>query len=199
MDEKNEKVIAGERNRTSNLLITNPFIRQDPPESPSESLRKGANPNEFQTRTRDKHATPNHGYKAIRVDGKKRDEHRVVMDRKLGRRLKSTELVHHKNENKRDNAEKNLELTDRSTHARRHMRGRKASDSTKAILSLALRGTNNANAKLTEQDVLAIAAALDSGVSIPDLSDRFQISRSAIRDIKTRRKWKHLLTAEVGK
>ena len=47
-------------------------------------------------------------------------EHRVVMEKKLGRKLKSNELVHHKDENKKNNNQNNLQLTNRSNHAKIH-------------------------------------------------------------------------------
>lgn len=46
--------------------------------------------------------------------------HREVMERKLGRALLPTELVHHKDRNKTNNDPDNLELTTRSDHAREH-------------------------------------------------------------------------------
>jgi len=49
-----------------------------------------------------------------------RHAHRIVMERKLNRRLTSTELVHHKDENKKNYEESNLQLTDRPEHARIH-------------------------------------------------------------------------------
>jgi hypothetical protein len=49
-----------------------------------------------------------------------RHEHRVVMERYLGRPLTSTEIVHHIDENKHNNSLENLELTNRSDHASHH-------------------------------------------------------------------------------
>lgn len=54
-----------------------------------------------------------------------RHEHRSVMEERLGRPLKSDEIVHHRDENKRNNADDNLELTDRAGHARIHFHRRK--------------------------------------------------------------------------
>lgn len=47
-------------------------------------------------------------------------EHRVVMENKIGRLLNENEIVHHLNENKKDNSPNNLELMTNQEHGRHH-------------------------------------------------------------------------------
>jgi hypothetical protein len=60
-------------------------------------------------------------YKRIRLpDGTTKDEHRIVMERYLGRPLTSIEVIHHHNGNPRDNRLENLQILSREAHARYH-------------------------------------------------------------------------------
>jgi len=47
-------------------------------------------------------------------------EHRLVIERRLGRLLTADEVVHHKNHNRADNSDDNLELMAKRDHDRLH-------------------------------------------------------------------------------
>lgn len=59
-------------------------------------------------------------YKSVKVAGVSYLEHRLVMERHLGRKLLSSEHVHHRNGNGRDNRIENLEVLDGRKHISDH-------------------------------------------------------------------------------
>jgi len=59
-------------------------------------------------------------YKQIIHNGKTRQQHRVIMEAVLERKLKSTELVHHIDGNPKNNNIKNLQLMNWKEHGKLH-------------------------------------------------------------------------------
>ena len=63
-----------------------------------------------------------YAYRQCRTDRRRIDEHRLVMEQGLGRRLSSCELVHHVNGDTRDNRPDNLTVVSPKQHAVEHGR-----------------------------------------------------------------------------
>ena len=64
-------------------------------------------------------------YKKVRINGKSKKEHRLVLEQIIGRELHTWEIVHHVNELKNDNTIENLWVFATTKSHIRHHRGLK--------------------------------------------------------------------------
>jgi hypothetical protein len=74
-----------------------------------------------------KYVSKRSGYVFVKVGDKWIPEHILVMEKKLGRKLKRNEIVHHIDESfeaRSNNKENNLQLTTRAEHGKHHKKGK---------------------------------------------------------------------------
>jgi hypothetical protein len=122
-------------------------------------------------------------YKAIKVNGKKIDEHRYVMEQYLGRPLSRYEVVHHKDGNKRNNDINNLEVMDLSQHSKHHRTGIEISPETKKKLSERLYGRKSPCRKLNDEQIGQINKFHEEGISHRNIAKIFGVSHTTIDHI----------------
>jgi len=110
--------------------------------------------------------------------------HREVMEKKLGRKLKIGELVHHIDGIKRNNSPDNLSLTNHSLHAFHHYNS--------SLHDHQVKGIDVATSKLTERQVLEIKRKLTEGAKIANIARSYDVDWTTIGAIRDGRTWKHI-------
>lgn len=129
-------------------------------------------------------------YKAIKVNGVKRDLHRHIVETYLGRRLPYNKVVHHIDEDRHNNDPDNLDIMTRAGHARLHQTGKKLSTVTKRKIRKAKRETR-IGAALSVEQVQIVKMLLNMNVKQSEIARSFNVSKFCIWKIKSGRnsKW----------
>jgi hypothetical protein len=124
-------------------------------------------------------------YKRLRLSKEvTRDEHRVLMEKHLGRTLDTNEVVHHINGDRRDNRIENLQILTLSEHSKLHGQGMKLSESTKQKISEANKGKANKRlAKYSQEQAALVRNYRNEGFSERKIAELTGVNRWAVRGI----------------
>jgi len=123
-------------------------------------------------------------YKAIKVNGEKKDEHRHIMEVHLGRKLTRNEVVHHVDGNKHNNDISNLEVMQRSEHSRMHMLVRPVKPETIEKIRAFMKANSIGRPNLSDSQVINIRQLLALGYSCASIGRLYKIHRTSVSDIK---------------
>lgn len=121
------------------------------------------------------------GYIQLSVGGKVKQEHRLVVERAIGRPLLTEEIVHHINHVKDDNRLENLQILSRSEHAKEH-----AGDFRNLW---PLRGSSSPLSKLTEAAVRHIRTSQETDTA---LARAYGVTATAVGYARRGVTWKHV-------
>lgn len=122
----------------------------------------------------------NSGYMRVYVFKKRFFIHRLVAEQYIPNPLNLPQ-VNHKDGDKLNNNVENLEWVSGSGNQQHRY----------YVLKKDL-GSKNSNAKLTEDDVKTIRICNENGESGRSLSRRYNISQTLVRNILSRKAWKHI-------
>jgi len=137
-------------------------------------------------------------YSIIRMcqngESKHKKVHILVFETFNNYKLKDSECIHHKDENKENNYYENLEKINKSKHSKNHNQGKHHSEESKRKMSknhADFKGENSSSHKLLNHDIYDIRKSLELKLyTVKQLSWMFDISAAQIYRIKNRENWK---------
>lgn len=132
-------------------------------------------------------------YKKVKLaDGTTRDEHRLVMEAHLGRRLERNEVIHHKDGDKSNNALTNLELMSYRDHNLLHG-WEKVQHKNQVGSEPPYRGSAAPNSKLTEDIVRQFKLDFkDSRKGLRKKARELGVQHSTLSKILDGKAWQHV-------
>ena len=122
-------------------------------------------------------------YKSVKVDGKKTDEHRNVMEAHLGRKLTAKEIVHHRDGDKRNNDPENLLVMSLSEHTKLHFPDGPVHD------GVAINAQIEARMKWTKEKTLQLIAMLSVGSKKVAIAKCLGVNRKFVHKIAAKKSW----------
>ena len=120
-----------------------------------------------------------------------KDTHRHIMEKYIGRKLESSEIVHHCNNDIFDNKITNLELMLNGKHTRLHHIGSKRTLETRKSIKDSKFGKPGTPQKLTSGDVIEIRSSYSGGgTSYRMLAKKYNVTYGNIHQIIKKNIWR---------
>ena len=121
-----------------------------------------------------------------------RHEHRVIAERLLGRSLTRREVVHHIDENPKNNDPSNLMIITQGQHMREHGLGVPGATPVHRPWLRRRKGENDPQSSVCNADVLRIREMAFYGAKQRDIGSVFKLSQPHISAIVRRVRWSHV-------
>ena len=132
-------------------------------------------------------------YPAVKRNGEKVDEHRVILAEKLGRPIRPGYIAHHIDGNRQNNDPDNLEEKEDRLHRRDHRLGKRLSTETRQKISERHKGMpNTACRKLTENDVAIVFFLHEQHLTHRAIGIICGVSHSTVTNILNGKSYKNL-------
>ena len=121
--------------------------------------------------------------------------HRIIMERHIGRKLESDEVVHHINGRKKDNRLKNLKLMSLVDHVKLH----RADPKRKMSESIARSGESGNLAKLKDHQIPLIRVMYKLGMCLEGISEMFGVRKESVSAAARGISWKYCSVKPVAR
>lgn len=116
-------------------------------------------------------------------------QHRLVMERHIGRKLLISEVVHHIDHNRINNAIENLEIDSNGEHTRKHHNGSKRDGV--ALKNIREGAARRSTTKLNYELVAEARARVSNGETQASIAQSFQVSQMTICRAVRGESWNH--------
>ena len=134
------------------------------------------------------------GYRQYVINKKSKLGHRLVTECRIGRLLRTEEVVNHLNFDKLDNSKGNLEITTASGNTSHYFAHVVVDNSVKRddVLNVSICGSKNPMSKLSETEATNLIKDLQAGMTNEEAGNKYGLHSRYVSLVRHKRRWKYL-------